>query len=64
VFTVARPDDARKVGDRNPRNVPYVEKHHGNDLSVNPRRVPIKYQIPAGSPAHLKINDPRHYPVA
>jgi len=64
VFTVASPDDARKVGDRNPRNVPYVEKHHGNDLNVNPRRVPIKYQIPAGSPAHLKINDPRHYPVA
>ena len=37
----------------------YVEKHHGNDLlSVNPRKpVPAKYQIPAGTPAHLKIND-------
>lgn len=64
VFTVASADDARKVGDHNPRKIPYVEKHHGNDLNVNPRRVPIKYQIPAGSPAHLKINDPNHYPVA
>ena len=38
----------------------YVEKHHGNDLlSVNPRK-PIfqPYHIPAGTPAHLKINDP------
>lgn len=64
VFTVSSPDDARKVGDRNPRNIPYVEKHHGNDLNVNPRRVPTKFQIPNGSPAQLKINDPRHYPVA
>ena len=64
VFTVARPDDARKVGVRNPRKIPYVEKHHGNDLNVNPRRVPIKYQIPKGAPAQLKINDPNHYPVA
>jgi hypothetical protein len=37
----------------------YVEKHHGNDGGVNPRRGPIKYQIPAGAPAHLKINDPK-----
>jgi hypothetical protein len=37
----------------------YVEKHHGNDGNVNPRRVPTKYQIPAGAPAHLKINDPK-----
>ena len=64
VFTVSSPGDARKVGERNPRNIPYVEKHHGNDLNVNPRRVPTKFQIPAGSPAHLKINEPVHYPVA
>jgi hypothetical protein len=66
VFTIARADDARKVGSYNfPRDHhKYVEKHHGNDLNVNPRQVPIKYQIPAGSPAHLKINDPNHYPVA
>ncbi len=64
VFTVPRADDARKVGDFNPRKITYVEKHHGNDLNVNPRRVPIKYQIPEGAPAHLKINEPKHYPVA
>ena len=39
----------------------YVENHHGNDLStmVNGRKpVPAKYQIPRGTPAQLKINDP------
>lgn len=65
VFTVARADDARKVGGYDYKDhQKYVEKHHGNDLNVNPRRVPSKYQIPAGSPAHLKINDPNNYPVA
>lgn len=57
------PDDARKVGAAL-RNIPYVEKHHGNDLNVNPKRPFVRYQIPKGSPAHLKINDPIHYPVA
>ena len=57
------PDDARKVGAAL-RNIPYVEKHHGNDLNVNPKRPFVRYQIPAGSPAHLKINDTTHYPVA
>jgi hypothetical protein len=57
------PDDARKVGAAL-RNIPYVEKHHGNDLGVNPKRPFVRYQIPANSPAHLKINDPVHYPVA
>lgn len=57
------PDDARKVGAAL-RNIPYVEKHHGNDLGVNPKRPFVRYQIPAGSPAHLKINEPIHYPVA
>jgi len=37
----------------------YVEKHHGNDLGVNPRRVPEPFHIPANAPAHLKINDPK-----
>lgn len=39
----------------------YVEKHHGNDLhAVNPHKpIAKKYQIPYGSPAHLKINDPK-----
>jgi len=57
--SVASPDQVRKVGNFNPRRPAYVEKHHGNDLSVNPRRVPTKFQIPAGAPAHLKINDPQ-----
>jgi hypothetical protein len=64
VFTVPSPSDARKVGDRNPRNIPYVEKHHGNDLKVNPRRVPTDFVPTNAAPAHLKINDPRNYPVA
>lgn len=51
-------DIGRKVGAAIARK-PYVEKHHGNDLNVNPRRIPRKYQIPAGAPAHLKINDPQ-----
>ena len=59
VFVQPRPGDARKVGSLVPSDhLKYVEKHHGNDGNVNPRRVPIKYQIPAGAPAHLKINDP------
>ena len=61
--STTRPDDARKVGAAL-RNIPYVEKHHGNDLNVNPKRPFVRYQIPEGSPAHLKINEPRHYPVA
>jgi hypothetical protein len=55
-----RPGDARKVGGLVPSDhLKYVEAHHGNDLRVNPRRVPTEYQIPNGSPAHLKINDPK-----
>jgi hypothetical protein len=49
-----------KVGSLVPSDhVKYVEKHHGSDWGVNPRRVPTKFQIPAGAPAHLKINDPK-----
>lgn len=51
-------DIGRKVGAAIARK-PYVEKHHGNDGNVNPRRIPRKYQIPYGAPAHLKINDPQ-----
>jgi len=46
------------ISSKHPR---YVERHHGNDLStmVNGRKpVPRKFQIPAGTPAHMKINDP------
>lgn len=49
-------DQPRKVGAAIARPK-YVESHHGNDFNVNPRRVPTEYQIPAGAPAHLKIND-------
>lgn len=64
VFTVPSPSDARKVGDRNPRRIPYVESHHGNDMNVNPRRVPTEFVPTNRAPAHMKINDPRNYPVA
>jgi hypothetical protein len=37
----------------------YIEKHHGNAFGVNPKRQILPYQIPANSPAHLKINDPK-----
>jgi hypothetical protein len=43
------------------RKIPYVEKHHGNDLLVNPRRLFKKYQ--GNGPAHLRINDPTMAPV-
>lgn len=56
VYTVASPSDARKVGDFTPRKIPYVEKHHGNDLNVNPRSVPGPFVPSTGIP-HLKIND-------
>ena len=37
-------------------NIPYIEKHHGNDLSVNPERPFVKYQ--GNGPPILKINNP------
>lgn len=65
VFAVPRPGDARKVGayDYKDRQK-YVEKHHGNDLNVNPRRVPTEFVPTNRAPAHLKINDPRGSRVA
>lgn len=41
----------------NPRSG-YVENKHGNDLRVNPRRVPTKFVLDPHAPAHLKINNP------
>jgi hypothetical protein len=38
------------------RNIPYVEKHHGNDLNVNPKQAFVRYQ--GNGPAHNKINKP------
>ena len=52
-------DHPRKVGALIATKYPkYIEKHHGNDLNVNPKRPILPYHIPANSPAHLKINDP------
>ena len=42
----------------NPRSG-YVENKHGNDLGVNPRRVPVPFVISSNAPAHLKINNPK-----
>jgi hypothetical protein len=52
-------DHPRKIGSLVPSDhLKYVEKHHGNDFNVNPRRYPqTPFRIPAGTPAHLKIND-------
>jgi len=52
-------DHPRKVGGFVPSDrLKYVEKHHGNDFNVNPRSYPkTPFRIPAGTPAHLKIND-------
>jgi hypothetical protein len=36
----------------------YIEKHHGNDLNVDPKRPFVKYQPPQGLPVR-RINEPR-----
>jgi hypothetical protein len=46
-----------KVGEALP-NLKYVESHHGNDLKVNPRRVPTPYKNVAIQPDQKKINKP------
>ena len=56
--TVLSTDLGRKVGAAvRSDHLPYVERHHGNDMAVNPRRPARRFQIPAGTPAQLKIND-------
>lgn len=58
--TALSTDLGRKVGGLVPSDhLKYVERHHGNDLAVNPRRPARRFQIPAGTPAQLKINDPK-----
>jgi hypothetical protein len=39
-------------------NIPYVEGHHGNDLNVNPIRVPTPFVNVAHQPDQKKINKP------
>ena len=54
--------NAYKAGAALPRRKPTFNlggtKHHGNDLNVNQRQVPVAYKAPLGAPAQLKINDP------
>lgn len=65
VSSVPSPSDARKVGNYDYKDhQKYVEKHHATNLTTTFARVPRKYVIPGQPPAQLKINDPRHYPVA
>ena len=61
LIIVSSPSDARKVGAAL-RKIPYVEKHHGNENIGHIQYPNTPYQIPAGTPAHLKINEPFHYP--
>ena len=60
VSSITSPEHPYKAGGLVPSDhLKYVEKHHGNDLSVNPRRYPkTPYQIPDGTVAHLRINEP------
>ena len=62
IVVVSSPSDARKVGDFNPKRIPYVGRHHGNATIGHIRYPKTPYQIPAGTAAQLKINDPMHYP--
>ena len=59
VSSLTPQDAARKVGGLVPSDhLKYIEKHHGNDLNVNPRRVPTEFKPPNGAPPQLKINQP------
>jgi hypothetical protein len=62
ILVTPSPSDARKVGDFNPRRIPYVEKHHGNEMIGHIQYPKTPYRIPSGTAAQLKINDPMHYP--
>ena len=46
-----------KVGAALPKHK-YVENHHGNDLLVDPHRVPKPFKIVNPQPDHMKINKP------
>ena len=46
-----------KAGAATP-NIPYVEKHHGNDRYVNRRPIPTAARLNASGPPHLAINTP------
>jgi hypothetical protein len=63
IIVNASPSDARKVGNRATRKLPFVEKHHGNDQIGHIIYPKTPYLIPAGTPAQLKINDPKNIPM-
>lgn len=59
VPSISSEDHKYKVGGLVPsKHLKYIEKHHGNDMNVNPRRVPTDFIPPKNAPKHLKINDP------
>jgi hypothetical protein len=62
IIVAPSPSDARKVGDFHPRVIPYVEKHHGNSRIGHVQYPKTPFRIPSGTAAHLKINEPMHYP--
>jgi len=61
ILVAPSPSDARKVGAAM-RHIPTVGKHHGNAMIGHIQYPDTPYQIPAGTAAHLKINEPMHYP--
>jgi len=62
VLVAPSPSDARKVGNFTPRRPPFVGAHHGNPMIGHKQYPKTPFQIPAGTAAHVKINDPMHYP--
>jgi hypothetical protein len=63
IIVNASPSNARKVGNFAPRKIPFVEKHHGNDNIGRIIYPKTPYRIPAGTPAQLKINNPKNIPM-
>jgi hypothetical protein len=62
IIVVPSPSDARKVGNFTPHHPPFVGKHRGNPMVGHVQYPKTPYQIPAGTAAHVKINEPVHYP--
>lgn len=63
IIVNASPSNARKVGNFAPRHIPYVEKHHGNAQLGHIIYPKTPYRIPDGTPAQLKINNPKNIPM-
>ena len=63
IIVNASPSDARKVGNFATRKLPFVGKHHGNEQVGHIIYPKTPYRIPDGTPAQLKINDPKIFPM-